>query len=212
MLLEMFITNYENDALEAISKNIDPDLIKQLDDLGIKPSDYDNFRITGHRTAETVAEIFERTGISVGKFKEILDTPKGFRPDPSTYLNTDYISSHLAKFEGGVTKITAYIPTETVGPPGGTFVMPKSLADEIIEKSGGNISKLEELLGLDPGTLGTNPVRIDILSPKGLRMPSGNELGASLQWLPGGYTAGGVPEATIDPAPIGTYIAKTLFN
>ena len=37
----MFITNYENDALEAISKNIDPDLIKQLDDLGIKPSDYD---------------------------------------------------------------------------------------------------------------------------------------------------------------------------
>mgnify|MGYP002651150812 CR=1 FL=1 len=35
----------------------------------------------------------------------------------------------------------------------------------------------------------------------GLRMPSGNELGANDQWVPGGFTSGGVPEATIDTGP-----------
>ena len=146
------------------------------------------------------------------KFSEILNTSKGLRPDPSTYLKSEYISSHLAKFNGGVTKISASAPTEVVGPPGGTFVMPKSLADEMIATAGGNVSKLEELLSLEPGTLGINPVRIDISSPNGLRVPSGNELGANSQWLPGGYTGGGIPEATIDPAQIGTYIVENIFK
>ncbi len=162
--------------------------------------------------SKKVAEAIQRTGLSGEKFFEILNTPKGLRPDPSTYLKADYISSHLARFEGGVTKISATAPAGVVGPPGGTFVMPKSLADELIAKTGGNVSKLEELLSLEPGTLGANPVRIDISSPNGLRMPSGNELGANSQWLPGGYTGGGIPEATIDPAKIGTYTVKTIFN
>lgn len=38
------------------------------------------------------------------------------------------------------------------------------------------------------GELGTNPVRVDIPNPTGLRMPSGNELGANAQWLPDGKT------------------------
>ncbi len=48
-----------DDAIEAISKNIDPDLIKKLDDFGVKPSDYDNFRITGRESAEKVAKAVE---------------------------------------------------------------------------------------------------------------------------------------------------------
>ena len=33
-------------------------------------------------------------------------------------------------------------------------------------------------------------------------MPSGNEKGANAQWIPGGYTRGGIPEIIIDsPAP-----------
>lgn len=31
-----------------------------------------------------------------------------------------------------------------------------------------------------------------------LRIPSGNEGGANSQWVPGGFTAGGVPEAVVD--------------
>jgi hypothetical protein len=41
----------------------------------------------------------------------------------------------------------------------------------------------------------------------------GNELGAlSEGWLPGGYTTGGIKEAVIDPAPLGTYTYKHLFD
>ncbi|WP_156926567.1 glycohydrolase toxin TNT-related protein [Cohnella panacarvi] len=37
--------------------------------------------------------------------------------------------------------------------------MPKSVADEVIRQAGGDVSKLDELLGLNPGDLGLNPVR-----------------------------------------------------
>lgn len=81
----------------------------------------------------------------------------------------------------------------------------------MISNAGGSVSKLEQSLSLDPGTLGDNPIRVDIPNPKGLRMPDGNELGANSQWVPGGYTAGGIPEATIDPAVPGTYTANPIF-
>ena len=66
--------------------------------------------------------------------------------------------------------------------------MPKLVADNLISRTGGNIQKLEQFLSLEPGTLGSFPVRIDIPNPSGLRMPSGNELGANSQWRPGGFT------------------------
>jgi hypothetical protein len=142
---------------------------------------------------------------------EILQTNKGNRPDPSTYLPQEYIVNHLAKFDDGVTKIAWAAPTRPLGPPGGTFVMPKSVADELISQSNGNVTKLEELLSLEPGTLGETPVRIDISHPTGLRMPDGNELGANEQWIPGGYTGGGIPEATIDQVPLDKLVVNDLF-
>lgn len=57
--------------------------------------------------------------------------------------------------------------------------MPKSVADDLIRRSRGHIPTLESLLGLEQGALGDAPVRIDIPNPTGLRMPSGNELGAN---------------------------------
>lgn len=136
---------------------------------------------------------------------------KGARPDPATYLSQDFIESHLAQFDGGITKFSSTTPSGVVGPPGGTFGMPKSLADTLVSQAGGNVVELERLLSLEPGTLGASPVRIDIPAPNGLRMPSGNELGANKQWIPGGYTAGGIPEATINPAQPGTYTVKPAF-
>lgn len=145
-------------------------------------------------------------------FEKILNTPKGARPDPTTYLSQDYIDSHLSLFQDGVTKFSATTPTDVVGPPGGTFVMPKSFADQLIDQSGGDVTALEQLLGLEPGDLGSNPVRIDISSPSGLRMPSGNERGANPRWLPGGYTRGGIPEATIDQVQSGVYTVAPVFH
>jgi hypothetical protein len=160
------------------------------------------------KSAAKVAEDLKGSGkaeLIQSKIDEILSMERGTRPDPSTYMSKEYIDNHLAKFHNGVTKISANVPSGIVGPPGGTFVMPKSIADSLIKDADGDVAKLEKLLSLEPGTLGSNPVRIDIASPEGLRMTSGNELGANKQWIPGGYTGGGIPEATIDPALPGTY-------
>lgn len=166
-------------------------------------------------TASVEAGVSGVTGstyrLSQATADEILAIPKGSRPDPTTYLPQEFIDAHLSQFEGGVTKFSSGTPTGTVGPPGGTFVMPQAVADHLVDLSEGDPGKLEDLLGLDRGTLGSDPVRIDIPSPAGLRVPSGNELGANSQWAPGGYTSGGIPEATINPASPGTYVTKPVF-
>jgi hypothetical protein len=89
--------------------------------------------------------------------------------------------------------------------------MPKAQAEEIIRQANGDVAKLEKLLGLKPGDLGASPVRVDIPEPKGLRLPSGNELGANEYWVPGGRTSGGIREATIDPVPKGSYSINKVF-
>ena len=130
--------------------------------------------------------------------------------NPTEYLSAEYITNHLKEFENGVTKIIANPPTGAVGPPSGTFVMPKVQADNLIKQANGNISKLEELLGLERGALGNNPIRIDVEQPIGLRMPTENELGASDLWIPGGKTIGGVSEATVDQIQLGAYVINSI--
>lgn len=70
--------------------------------------------------------------------------------------------------------------------------------------------ELERLLGFDPGTLGSNPVRVDIPNPVNLRVPSGNEFGANRNFVPGGITSGGIREATIDPVPRGSFTVTPI--
>jgi hypothetical protein len=142
---------------------------------------------------------------------EVIAVQKGSRPLPDTYLSPSEIKEALAPFDNGVVKIKANPPSGTEGPPGGTFVMPKAQADEIIRQANGDVAKLEKLLGLKPGDLGTSPVRVDIPEPKGLRLSSGNELGANEYWVPGGRTSGGIREATIDPVPKEKYFIKKVF-
>lgn len=142
---------------------------------------------------------------------DALNKPQFERPNPNTYLDQSYIDNHIANFDGGVTKITAQAPTNAVGPPDGTFVLPKSQADDLIAEAGGDVNKLEDLLGLDRGTLGDNPVRLDVDEPTGLRMPSGNERGANDKWIPGGKTSGGVLEATVDQIPLDKIDVNSAF-
>lgn len=151
-------------------------------------------------------------GISPSKLDEILSAPKGTRPDPSTYLSKDYINQHLSMFDDGVTRIQWSAPDRPVGPPQGTFAMPKATADEMISKANGDVRKLEELLGLNKGDLGDAPVRVDIPEPTGVRMPTGNEPGANEFWIPGGYTSGGIPEVVIDQVPLDKIIVNPIFN
>ncbi len=133
-------------------------------------------------------------------------------PDPVTYLDSNKIKAHLSQSEGGASKIAWGVNPEysEIGPPGGHFVMPKSVADDVIGRSGGDVRTIEKLLGLSKGELGDAPVRIDIPNPTGSRMPSGNEAGANKFWLPGGYTSGGIPEAAIDPTPLNQAIINKI--
>ncbi|MEM1278138.1 MAG: hypothetical protein AAGH74_16580 [Pseudomonadota bacterium] len=143
------------------------------------------------------------SGLSDEKVREILDTPKGQRPDPSTYMTKAEIDEHLAKFDDGAVRVTPASAIDqygTAGPPGG-FVMPKSEFDAMVKEAGGDLIHIETRLGLDPGSLSNGEmvaVRIDPEDFSGLRVPSGNELGANNQWLPGGYTSGGAVEAVMD--------------
>jgi len=141
---------------------------------------------------------------------QIVLIPNGLRPEPSAYLSQVYIASHLAQFKDGVTRISALAPSGSVGRLDGTFVMPKAVADKLIAQADGDIAKFEQLLGLASGYLGISPVRIDIPCPSGLRMPSGNEVSANSQWLPGGYTSGGIPEAIIDQVKPDMYTVSTI--
>lgn len=118
--------------------------------------------------------------------------PKGSRPDPSTYLSQEYISTHLSQFDDGVSIIQtewAYnnysVANGFVGVPDDNtlFVMPKNFCDDIIHKADGDISIIEKELGFPEGYFsdGGGLVRIDVEDITGLnvRISSGNETGAN---------------------------------
>lgn len=123
----------------------------------------------------------------------------------------------MAQFRGGATKFISSPPKG--GTFGGSpfFVLPSSVADQLIEQSHGDARVLESLLALNPGDLGDNPYRVDFPNPTGLRMASGNEGGASEKWVAGGYTKSkfmgrGVPETVIDPVPETGYRGRPVWG
>jgi hypothetical protein len=151
---------------------------------------------------ETASDVIEIIGAR--KFDEILHLPKGSRPAPESYLPAEYIQNHLSKFEDGASRLTTKQRLDTLGPAhkdGTAFIMPKNEVDELLVSSNGNKREIETAIGLRKNHLdGDELVRIDIPEPKelNLRIPSGNEAGASELWLPGGKLPGGKSEAVID--------------
>ena len=146
------------------------------------------------------------------KIDAILSIKKGERPNPKTYLTRRYIASHLKKFRQGVSIVMSresYLkfvePSETIGRDDGCFVMPKIVCDDIAIVAKGNAAVFELALSFDAGYFSEHGgmVRVDVLEVRdlNLRIPSGNEDGSNSDWLPGGYTKGGVPEAVCDKIP-----------
>ena len=138
--------------------------------------------------------------------REILDTPKPGRPDPSSYLSPERIAAHLKPFEEtGAIKFTPKKTIDeygTLGPPDGGFTISRREFEGLIESTGGDLAKIEDRLQLRPGELTDGSTVIAYIEPqdlKNLRIPSGNERGAwEGLWVPGGYTGKGVPEAVVD--------------
>lgn len=134
-------------------------------------------------------------------------------------MSKDYIEAHKELFNDGAIKIQKFSPSDAfnggrIGNPEDkvAFVMPKDIGQNVIDASGGDPRKLEELLGLHPGDLGDNPAIINIDHPQNVHIPSGNEKSAFPEyWQPGGYThPGKIPEAVIDEVPEGEYTWHSL--
>jgi len=130
----------------------------------------------------------------VNRFLEIVDIPKGSRPKPSTYLDVNYITKHLAKFKDGASRIVKKSDFEEFGIGKPEFVATKVDIDKILTLP---IDKQAEKLGIPVDQLRDGQfVRVDFSGNK-VEMPSGNEWGANDQWLPGGVTSGGLDEAIV---------------
>lgn len=139
--------------------------------------------------------------------KDIVDTPKGQRPKPETYLDEDYIKEHLARFDGGATRFYRADSLDEYGPgnKGTTFIVPTSEVQDIIDKAK-TPEELGEMLGLGKDFfVGGDVVRADFtgdeLKSLKLDMASGNEGygngGANEHWMPGGLLPDGNHEAVI---------------
>ena len=144
-------------------------------------------------------------GLPKSKVDEIVGIGKPNRPAPSTYMSKEEIERHLAPFqETGAVRFTSrsrYEEKGTIGPPNGTYAISMQEFESIMERTEGDLTKVEKILGLNPGDLSGGDTMVVHIAPgdlDGLRVPDGNEPGANEHWLPGGVTSGGVPEATIN--------------
>lgn len=139
---------------------------------------------------------------------DIVAAGHGNRPDPSSYLDADYITAHLDRFRDGASRIYVTSSLDDWGPGNGgvTFVFPTSELRAILDETGGDARALATRLGMDADYFidragDAKDVQIRRFDPSelsGLRLPDGNEGGANPQWIPGGHLPTGIPEAVID--------------
>ena len=151
----------------------------------------------------------------------LVSIKKGEKPKPEFYLSNKEIETHLKLFKDGVVKIVSEESFDKtlreyggfIGPVEGQFAMPKFVYNKAVKASNRNPRVLEELLGLEKGFLGENPVVIEPKELKFLKFPSGNEPGAYVGlWQPPGFTKGGIPEAVINQLAPDEYINKKVYE
>ena len=201
---------HQADNLSAFAKNLDG----SVDDV----VEANRFSSEWHNLQKS----FPDSGLSELQSEKIVNIkPSGTikRPDPEEYLSSKYIKEHNALFDEGVAafaKNDYWIQKEGYfGRPDGAFVFPKDVAEAMVKEADGDPHVLEKLLGLDKGSLGNNPIMIEPKEVENLRIPSGNEGGASgnVQWRPGGKTyPGGVPESVINRVPKDKLNIKELWS
>lgn len=198
------IGKYGDDAVDRLKQGKTPDEIEK--ELGGKPGE----NVTSGLTSEKIADI--------------INTPKGSRPNPSEYLSKEYIDNHLSKFDDGAAYILSkdtyddyFDGRDKLGWPDGTqFVLPKNEVDKVLNNAGGDLAKLEKELGYNIGSWEDGDyIIMYVNNPKkyNISLPSGNEMGANNNWIPGGYTSGGIPEAVVydlDNTPEEVYFSEPI--
>jgi hypothetical protein len=168
-------------------------------------------------------QIFEkelRAGFKDGwSWETVLAYGKRNYPAPETYLKAEYIQKHLRNFEDGVSFICPKEIVDNFGNPlgrqDGVYVAPYNVMKELIAETKGDMKLIERALGIQAGKWSSDEmVRIDVLNTEGLhlRMPSGNEVSANDNFIPGGYTNMGRKEAVIDPVPKNMYKQYNVYE
>lgn len=92
---------------------------------------------------------------------------------------------------------------DIIGRPDGQFVAPNNQIDDLMNKYPNQPREWENALGLDKGSLGDNPYRINVYEPEkfNLRETNINMSGSNDKFIPGGKTTGGIDESVIEPIP-----------
>ncbi|MDO5650023.1 MAG: hypothetical protein Q4G11_05405, partial [Gallicola sp.] len=198
-----------------VASSVDGEAVKLVDEV-VESGGYSNLGGMSFEEGKKYSSwnLLRDEGLSLEQVEKIKGVPKGQKPLPETYLSESYIDNHLDTFKkSGAVKIMSGEPSGTIGSKGGTFVLSGDELSEIIQNADGDLSKIESVLGLDKGYLGSNPVIVTVKDSPSLRIPSGNELGALPEyWEPGGYTSGGIKEAVINPIKEGFYTCEYLFK
>lgn len=157
--------------------------------------------------AEAIREL-DRFDHLPDSLRDVHAMDRGDRPDPSTYFSQEDLADHLSRFDDGATRFVRREDLDEYGiarDDGTTFVMSTAEVEDLMDRTGGDPSLMEQELGLDPGFFDGDIVRIDVPNPHAVnaRMPSGNEDGANKWWLPGGTLPGGLSEVVIDAGNLG---------
>lgn len=140
---------------------------------------------------------------------DIVNMPKGSRPDPSTYLTAEYMEKWAKSFEGGPGRVMPASDWKEYGAfreDQTSFVMTRTDMMNMVE-GGADLRDIEKGLGLAPGHYGDGPVlTIEFPNARGddIKIPSGNEAGAHPgYWIPGGQTPNGNFEGVVSQTPEG---------
>ena len=162
-------------------------------------------RIEREKRAPARKAILDQDGIKPEDKSKVMGTEKGKRPHPKTYMSEAFIKAHREEFLDGASRIMATKNIDKYGPArkedGTTFVLPATKVAEALKEADGDRAKLEVLLGMPRGQLGTESLsRVNFKNPASLniRVPSGNEAGANDQWIPGAKLPTGLLEGVLD--------------
>lgn len=149
--------------------------------------------------------------------EKILQYGNGNYPPVERYLSKAYIENHLKEFEGGVSFVCPQKAIDDygdlLGREDGLYVLPFRKMDDLLARTGGQTSLLEDALGIPKGRwAGQDLYRVNVMDLEGLhlRMGTGNEFAANELFTPGGYTVKGEMEAVIDRVKEGKYISTKI--
>lgn len=118
-------------------------------------------------------------------------------------MSPAYIKDWNDSWSEGAIRFASKSQVEKYGTIGSNeaFMIPKTVFDNLLKESNGNLAYIEKKLSLSDGYLSSNSTGAYLIKQQDgfeVKLPTGNEGGANVQWLPGGKTLNGTREGILD--------------